>query len=149
MRFDRLRSLAALAVLAVAACSDVNIPDPPTVAGTAGEYSAARFTLSSAEGRGDVLAAGGEVRLSLRADGTSAGVVRIPAGVAAGVEAREVSLAGRWVLENRDQVRLEVPGGVPLSLDRFVVRDAELRNGGTARVEGGPALGLEVVLARD
>jgi hypothetical protein len=145
LRFAPLFLLAALA-----ACTpEVNLPDPPTVAGTAGVYEPVRFKTFSSRGTVDVLASGGSVRLVLHADGTTSGTIRIPEGALPGLPAQEVSLDGKWSIQNRDWVHLELPdAAAPLTAERYLVRQGQLL--GTETVNEGTTkfTSFEIALAR-
>ncbi|HEX8830714.1 MAG TPA: hypothetical protein VF705_06075 [Longimicrobium sp.] len=147
---SRLRFAPLLLLAALAACSpDVNLPDPPTVAGTAGVYKAVRFKTFSSAGVVDVLAAGGSVDLVLNADGTASGTMHIPEGALPGLPAQDVSLAGKWSIQNRDWVHLELPdAAAPLTAERFLVRQGQLL--GTETVNEGTTNfnSFEIALAR-
>ncbi len=144
IRFAPLLLLAALG-----ACSpEVNLPDPPTVAGTAGVYEPVRFKTFSSRGTVDVLAAGGSVQLVLREDGTTSGTLHIPEGALPGAPARDVSLDGRWSIQNRDWVHLELPADAPLTADRYLVRQGQLLATETVSEGSAGFSAFEIALAR-
>lgn len=139
IRFILLALLAALA-----ACSpEVNLPDPPTVAGTAGVYRAVHFKTFSSRGVVDVLASGGSVDLVLNADGTASGTMHIPAEATPGALAQDEALAGTWSIVNRDEVRLDLAGDPLVERGRYVVRAGQLLGTETSNGQS-----FEITLAR-
>jgi hypothetical protein len=64
---------------ALGACGDDD-SFSPTVENVAGSYSAASFTLTTAQGTVDLLALGSEVAVVLSTDGTTAGHLFVPGG---------------------------------------------------------------------
>ena len=141
----RFRPAILLAIISLAACSpEVVLPEPATVAGTAGEYQATRFeTFPGSNPSVDVLASGGAFYLSLRLDGTASATLRLPEGAFPGEPAREASLAGRWTIENRDQVRLELDGDATPAAGPYLARGGQLLEAGTVGTTG-----FEIVLDR-
>jgi hypothetical protein len=69
----------------------------PTVENVAGSYSAASFTLTTAQGTVDLLALGSEVTVILSTDGTTTGHLFVPGGGENG-EDLDADLAGTWTL---------------------------------------------------
>ena len=98
MRNHRMltRSLATLAVVALAACGsdDATSPDRASVAGV---YHATTFTASVGVVSSDVLAKGGSVTLTLNANGSATGHLVVPATVAG--TAFDQTLNGTWSLD--------------------------------------------------
>src|ERR1043165_110267 len=98
MRLDRRlpRSLATLAVVALAACGSDDATSP-TAASVAGVYHATTFTATIAPVSAGVIAKGGSVTLTLNANGTATGHLVIPASVAG--TAFDQTLNGTWSLD--------------------------------------------------
>jgi hypothetical protein len=69
----------------------------PTIETVAGSYSAATFTVTTAEGTLDLLAQGSHVTLNLATDGTTTGQLFIPGGGEDG-EDFDADLTGTWTL---------------------------------------------------
>jgi hypothetical protein len=92
------RSIIAMAILTLAAgtgCgTEPREPDVPQ-----GTWMATTFTLSGAV-TGNVLAEGGELRLTLNADGTMSGRLFVPASLGGGEEGEDFDrdMAGTWAL---------------------------------------------------
>ncbi|HEX8358570.1 MAG TPA: hypothetical protein VF613_00520 [Longimicrobium sp.] len=146
----KIRFAPVFLLAALAACSpEVNLPDPPTVAGTAGVYEAVRFKTFWSQGKMDVLAAGGSVHLVLRADGTTSGTMRLPEGALPGAPARDISLDGKWSIQNRDWVHVELPNDDdPLTADRYLVREGQLLGNETVNQGTTNFTSFEIALAR-
>jgi hypothetical protein len=104
---------AALVLLLACGDSDGFSPTEETVAGT---YTAGTFTITSAVGPTDLLAAGATVDATLAADGTATGRLFVPVVVAGGEELDE-DLTGTWTLSG-DTVTFDQ------AADTFI-RDAE------------------------
>ncbi|HEX2189472.1 MAG TPA: hypothetical protein VHG51_11265 [Longimicrobiaceae bacterium] len=96
-----LRALAGAALL-LAACESPT--EPPTVASVAGEYTATQFDVTTADEVIHPLRSGGELDLTLRADGTTAGRLFLPGMDEDGGD-MDADLAGSWTLRG-DTVRL-------------------------------------------
>lgn len=130
---------ACVALVALAACGDE--PAGPMDA-VAGSYEATEWIITTDTDSWDLRAAGGHLRITLRADGTTSGEYFIPAGASpapgrqpeGGPEDRRVDLAGAWTLDG-DVVRFDHPTDTYLKfVDWEVVRPGELLN---VHVNGG------------
>ena len=91
----------AFLVLVLAACGGDDIGGPPslTAADVAGSYQATTLTTTTAGATTNVLAAGGELAISLALNGTTTGRLFIPEEVSDGEGDSEESLSGTWSLD--------------------------------------------------
>jgi hypothetical protein len=86
----------ALAAMLVAACGDDDAFSP-TTHNMAGSYSASTFTVTSSAGTVDLLVTGGEVEVTLTADGEMSSHIFLPGGGEDG-EDFEADVTGTWTL---------------------------------------------------
>jgi hypothetical protein len=127
--------LAVLMLVAFAGCDSSDAPEDNPLAG---RYVATEFLLDEGAGEIDVLAAGGGLAMTLRADDTVSGLLSIPEELA-GEDGGDISFGGTYSVDG-DRVQFQH------ETDTFV-RDLNWTYADeTLRAEG---FGLSVVLARE
>lgn len=91
-----------------------------------GSYAASRWVFVDDTSASNILAAGGELELTLQADGSTAGSAVIPPGFAGVDTTLQESLAGRWELRNDTVWLSELDGRVFLDSAPLAVRGRPL-----------------------
>ena len=132
--------MVALLVLALGACGEDEAEAPPPappplgLLDLPGSYTATTFTVT-ADMEADILAAGGELSVTLQADFSTSGRLFIPAGTAGMEETVDLSLEGEWDFNSIARVvTLEVAQGPSTFLDAVGLEPE--RAAGTIQLSG-------------